>query len=347
MLYWRNYVESGCAIAGFHCINKYFFFHNPLSHAYSGLVSIMSTVDFLNAFKDELDDNDQKKSDEKKQLIRVDIGLLTFYVVCFLLMAIWRNKIISHTYMIKSVILIVKVSLSLASTMIYYDYDLIFVMLEHGLLIYEETIGVLLFFELYRCICVMEARQYQMRWLLLKAFLLLLFAAGWMVLFDFADFSAKTKWLKLREVIWGSVMTLLILFFIVKIIITLVGGWNFRERVRGNNFFILGLMMVTVTSQLTKLSVHTTKFVIELTAEDTKFSCLENLMNNEPGSMSMAEAMLIGMRCEMTRIEHRTPLPFLTTELSCLLECLFCAGVMVYRKFITPGFKKCHGQLSG
>ena len=96
--------------------------------------------------------------------------------------------------------------------------------------------------------------------------------------------------------------------------------------------------MVIVTSQLTKLSVHTTKFVIELHAESAKNDCFESLeSDNFKGQWS--EAILQGFACQRTEKDDIAASTFLSTELSCLLECFFCAGVMIYRKFITACLK--------
>ena len=42
------------------------------------------------------------------------IALISFYMVCFVLMAFWRNKIISHVFMIKSMIFTAKLLIDIA-----------------------------------------------------------------------------------------------------------------------------------------------------------------------------------------------------------------------------------------
>ena len=43
--------------------------------------------------------------------------------------------------------------------------------------------------------------------------------------------------IEIHESIWNGIVTLLVLFFVIKMGITLVGGWNFRDKLKGSNFF--------------------------------------------------------------------------------------------------------------
>ena len=283
-------------------------------------------------------ENMKSESEKTKQVLRTKIFFLVFYTVCFLLMAIWRNKAISHSYMFKSMIVIVKVALGIRE-MHYEQTPMLFEAMEDGIITFEETLAVLLFHELYCCICKMKKRVYKVHWLLLKAFVLLLFAVGWMHLFSYVDFMLNTNWAKLRRIIWSSVMTLLLLFFVVKIVITLLGGWNFRERLTSNNFFLVGLIAVTVASQLTSLSVHISQFVIKKNAYDMKLQCGENIMSSQFDG-TFGEAMLLILQCEATHIESAAAVPYLSTELGRFIECLFCSVIMLYRKCTTKCFNK-------
>ena len=285
-----------------------------------------------NVFDDSLDD----MSDKENLVRRMKIFLIVFYAFCLLIMAIWGSKVIGHTYMIKCAVLILKVSMNLAAS--YYKIlEYINDAMEDALLSFEETIGVLLFYELYCCICIMKERTYNSRWLLFKSFWLLIISIAWMFLFKYVNFVAKSQWVNLREVMWSGVFALLVLFLVVKILISLLNGWNFKQRLRGPNFFLIGLILIAVTSQLTKLSVHISRFVIQLTATERKYQCMESILGS---GLSLIVAMTRAQQCDETFYKSTTAVPYLSTETCCLLECLFCTGVTLYRKFTVVCRKK-------
>ena len=290
----------------------------------------------LSAFWGSVTDFLDSEDDKEKPILGLKISLIVFYVSTFLLMAIWNNKVVSHTYMIKSVVLIVKISLNVAFINSFKQHEAVYNMIEDGLLTFEEVIGILLFYELYCCICIMKARTYDVRWLLLKAFCLLIFSLAWMSLFTYLDLSTKNFWVQVRKPLWSGVISLLVLFFVIKILISLLNGWNFREKVRDYNFFLIGLILIAVTSQIAKLSVHISKFVIQLKAHQAKNYCQDVLFD----SLLFGEAIVLLYECQKTFSEAVTAVPYLSVEVCCLLECLFCTGVMLYRKITVSCFKK-------
>ena len=60
-------------------------------------------------------DFEEKLGLTQKQLNFLRIFLLTFYSIYFVAMGIWNNKAVSHTNMIKSLILLSKVALERAN----------------------------------------------------------------------------------------------------------------------------------------------------------------------------------------------------------------------------------------
>ena len=145
-----------------------------------------------------------------------------------------------------------------------------------GLLLFEEALTVLVFHELYRCVCSPKKRTYKWHRLLCKATPLSMLsgtlAAG------FTALSFKTDgslWYDAPNVIWSVIAALFLLFFSLKMVLSLVKGLKFRNKLGSRDFFLFGLITITIVSQLTKVALKTAKFIVEYRAYDDHSRCLE------------------------------------------------------------------------
>ena len=209
---------------------------------------------------------------------------------------------------------------------------------KNGLLAFEETISILLFNELHRCICSMEKRIYKWYWFLAKAALSLLLSGGWRI--GFSVFYTENYWVEFNRIIWSALISLVILFYAIKMIKGLVDGLKIRGKLGSHNFFIFGLITIAVVSQVTKLFVITARFIIEFQIVGKSSTCLDDLHESfDRGDIGSTDLIMGVFDCCAVYRKKMGTFIFLSPEFCSLLECFFCAGIMIQRK-VFSAFKQ-------
>ena len=110
-----------------------------------------------------------------------------------------------------------------------------------GLAAYEELTAVLLFYELYCCICKMEMRSYKWQNFLLKAATMLVVSLVWGFVMKIIRITipedtwkiVRQEWADILKIVWATSASILVFFFIGKMFVNLFQGWSFRERLTG------------------------------------------------------------------------------------------------------------------
>ena len=211
-----------------------------------------------------------------------------------------------------------------------------------GLLLFEEALTVLVFHELYRCVCSPKKRTYKWARLLCKA--TPLFMLSGTLAAGFTALSFKTDgspWYDAPNVIWSVIAALFLLFFSLKMVLSLVKGLKFRNKLGSRDFFLFGLITITIVSQLTKVALKTAKFIVEYRAYDDHSRCLEgvaDLIPSDSGDGANGPAnILIGFLLCVKNLETKIKaMPYLSPVLGNLIESIFCMGIMIHRRLTMP-----------
>ena len=207
--------------------------------------------------------------------------------------------------------------------------------------LYEETVNLLLFHELFCCVCKMKMRTYKLASLMLKMLALFFISFIWRFIFEIIDIfmdagEVQRSLINISVIASSGVVTLFLFYYTIRMTITLIQGCNFHEKLRGNNSFLIGLMAVTISSQLFKLSFHISRVVKDYHDKSEWEQCQDEVVLLQ----DFAEMFRRGLECQKRFLKGLTHAQYLSVELCSFIECIFCTVIMIYRKiaaFIATG----------
>ena len=184
------------------------------------------------------------------------LGMALFYFMAIVLMAIWRNKLISHVFLLKSTALflgllidaayasrqLVPWHMSVAITVPY---------LKSSFYTAELFLTPILFQELYVSICRLEIREYSVLRLLKKVSVATIVAIVWACLFEsvinyFPAYSDQF----IDKICLNVCLAVPLLYFYIRISITLLQSGHFRKESFIKNSFVINLMTVLLLTHM-------------------------------------------------------------------------------------------------
>ena len=293
-------------------------------------------MDFADVEYSDYADMKPSRLGYEKRTYNSKLGLLATYAFCFVFMAVARKKALSHSLMIKSSIMMLVLAMDISQPYFYSDEenerfasyrDKLIVIIRDYLLSYEEAVSILLLGEMYLCVCKMETRKYSVGWFLLKAVVLFVICFVWTIGFQLASGNTdldtgllihhRFAW---ADIPWSFIVTISLSFLGLKMIISLVKSGKFRDKFRGNDFFLIGLLIITMASQVGKLCLVTSEIIQDHHSRKIHDICHRTTRPS------------IIMKCWAAFSRTMYYKPFLTAEYSGLIEYVFCMAVFSYRK---------------
>ena len=198
---------------------------------------------------------------------------------------------------------------------------------------------ILLFQELYSCICGVKKRKYKWFSLLLKAALLFLLSGAWAVgLRALYLNTSGSLWCDIPKVIWSAVVASLSFYFCWKMARSLFESLKFRGSLDGGNFFLFGLMTITIVSQWAKLTMNAARFVIEFQTYNRFLKCQDDRASSIDTKLFPSDSLNAFVNkffCRAILENKGWSTIFLSPEFCNLLESVFCIGIMIYRKIFS------------
>ena len=182
-----------------------------------------------------------------------------------------------------------------------------------------------------------KKRKYKWFSLLLKAALLFLLSGAWAVGLKALYLNTSgSLWCDIPKVIWSAVVALLLFYFCWKMVRSLFESLKFRGKLDGTNFFLFGFMTITIVSQWAKLTMNTSRFVIEFQAYNRFLKCRDDRASSIETRFFISDSFLNTMRknlyCFAILENEVWSTIFLSPDFCNLLESIFCIGIMIYRK---------------
>ena len=280
--------------------------------------------------------NDSQRSFFKRQFLAYDDeqlwsvlrgSFLGFYLMSLILMILWRNKVISHIFVLK---LLAMIFANVAHFLLKLDWikPAVSMGLEHLrqlLLMMEQILSLLLAHEIYRCICRVEKRKYKVLRLLGKSTIAAVLVAAYIGIeaavyhrFQTEDIVTLSSGFAVR-LTPDLIITLMVLYFTSRILLKLNENRPTSNRQRGKENFVICLLVTVAVSQITKFILKTVTMSETFIITRTSFRCLDM-----PNLSDLMECTIA--------LEHLQPEPGLTGEYCCMVEFLLGDIVMIYKK---------------
>ena len=209
---------------------------------------------------------DLKESVKQKQIILWTV-MVAIYFIYVNAMLFWQNKLISHIFMAKFFASLLASLVKLLNHFVTKKvFWIMFTFIENSMIVIEQFITLILFFELYMVICKMERREYKLNVLLKKIGLACIVGSIYGSLFTgvelhYAKYKSSYVWID--DICLSALIMIPLNFCFVKVMITLVKNGKFNKQTLVKNHFIIHLMIVLFLVQISKLVSFTMNFYFE------------------------------------------------------------------------------------
>ena len=233
-----------------------------------------------------------------KQIVIMQSVLVSFYIIGSMFMIVWQNKLISHIFLVKFLVICLQSALKLVQETVkifvpnnvnlgpsvdihHIPYTGFIHYFIASLNMIEQLMGCILMFELYAAICKIELREYEITKILKKVGLVSLAAACYVglakALERFIIMSMQLRsYRNIDDICISILITIFQMICFAKVMWTLIKNGKFNGHALLKNHYVIHLMIVLICTQTSKMISTAIFFHAEWIEVQMLKDCIDN-----------------------------------------------------------------------